>query len=126
MLTQACIVISLWLERGSRRQFRALDAQVLARGGRGGVPVTSSLPPTPSELLLHLLSPAYLHCWEMGSGRWEEGKTPIFFTRQPPDASVSLLPNKDSFTCHLLYMGALKINEKIFLNTLKAPRAVVV
>lgn len=114
MLTQACIVISLWLERGSRRRFRALDAQVLARGGRGGVPVYSSLPPTPSE------SPTLPLLLGNGSGWWEEGKTPIFFTHQPPDASVSLLPNEDSFTCHLLW-GALKINED-FLNTLKAPQ----
>ena len=77
-----------------------------------------------APFLLHLLSPTCLCGWEMGSGWWEEGKTPIFFTHQLPDASVSFLPN-DNFTCHLLYRGALKINEKIFLNTLKAPGTVV-
>lgn len=64
MLTQACIVISLWLERDSRRRFRALDAQVLARGGSGGVPVIGSLPPTPSESHLPLL---------LGNGEWVVG-----------------------------------------------------
>lgn len=61
----------------------------------------------------------------MESGWWEEVKTLIFFTHQLPDASVSLLPDEDNFTYHLLYRGALKINE-MFLNTLKAPGTVIV
>ena len=61
----------------------------------------------------------------MRSGWWEEVKTPIFFTHQLPDASVSLLPDEDHFIYHLLYRGALKINE-MFLNTLKAPGTVIV
>ena len=78
---------------------------------------------TPAPFLPHLLSPTHLCSWEMRSGRWEEVKTPIFFTHQLPDASVSLLPDEDYFIC--LYRGALKINE-MFLNTLKAPGTVIV
>lgn len=80
---------------------------------------------SPAPFLPHLLSPTYLCCWEMESGWWEEVKTLIFLTHQLPDASVSLLPDEDNFTYHLLYRGALKINE-MFLNTLKAPGTVIV
>lgn len=55
MLTQACTVISLRLGRDRRRGFRALDAKDVACGEGGRVPVTSSLPPMPSDSDLPLL-----------------------------------------------------------------------
>ena len=116
MLTQACIVISLWLERDSRRRFRALDAQVLARGGRGGVPDTCSLPPTPSESHPPL---------QLGNEEWAVGGGEDPYFLHTSTTRCLGFPPARWRPFHLLYRGALKINE-MFLNTLKAPGTVIV